>query len=185
MGCTSSSPANAEDLNATERVMNGRKGIDKTERIHTASERAKLAKRAQAAKDDVEHPPPKLNENGHLMAEEVVKRISGSVEAKEIVLGDIRSGKADDLIHVQYAVMTQRGYYPDNPHKQNQDEYFICPSKFGNGVGDAFFAVFDGHGDWGHDCARFAKKKITCLFGTKFEKGEGCFECSEFEKEGQ
>lgn len=114
MGCTSSSPANAEDLNATERVMNGRKGIDKTERIHTASERAKLAKRVQAPKDDVELPPPKLNENGQLMAEEVVKRISGSVEAKEIVLGDIRSGKADDLIHVQYAVMTQRGYYPDS-----------------------------------------------------------------------
>ncbi len=114
MGCTSSSPANAEDLDATERVMKGRKGIDKTERIHTASERAKLAKRAQAPKSETELPPPKLNENGQLMAEEVAKRISGSAEAKEIILGDIRSGNADGLIYVQYAVMTQRGYYPDS-----------------------------------------------------------------------
>ncbi|KAL7468593.1 hypothetical protein ACHAXS_008823 [Conticribra weissflogii] len=182
MGCTSSSPANAEDLDATERVMKGRKGIDKTERIHTASERAKLAKRAQAPKSEPELPPPKLNENGQLMAEEVAKRISGSAEAKGIILGDIRSGNADGLIYVQYAVMTQRGYYPDNPHKQNQDEYYICPSKFGNGVGDAFFAVFDGHGDWGHDCARFAKNKLPAYLARNLKKARAALNAANLKK---
>ena len=29
------------------------------------------------------------------------------------------------LIHIQYAALTQRGYYPNNPHKSNQDAYTI------------------------------------------------------------
>ena len=171
MGCSSSKAA---ELGETERIMNGRRGIDKSERIHSKSERARLAiARAKiAAKADAaaaqdrnkDRPPPKLNAAGQLMAEEVAKRTSGSVEAKDVILGELKSGDDEGIVHVRYAAMTQRGYYPDKPHKENQDAYYVCPSKFASGEGDAFFAVFDGHGDRGHDCAIYAKRKLhACL----------------------
>ena len=181
MGCTSCK--SGERLTNTERLMNGRKGIDKTERIHTSTERARLAieraktlssggdKSTAAAQDATTTPePPKLNSEGQLMAEEVVKRISGSVETKDVVLGDLKSGSDDGLIHVQYAALTQRGYYPDKPHKENQDAYYISPTKFASGEGDAFFAVFDGHGDLGHDCAIFAKQKLHVYLAQNIKK---------------
>lgn len=48
---------------------------------------------------------------------------------------------------------------PPAPLKPNQDKYAIT-LKFAGEDGDATFAVFDGHGDKGHDCANFAKKKL-------------------------
>ena len=189
MGCTSSK--SGERLTNTERLMNGRKGIDKTERIHTSTERARLAieraktlssggdKSTAAAQDATTTPePPKLNSEGQLMAEEVVKRISGSVETKDVVLGDLKSGSDDGLIHVQYAALTQRGYYPDKPHKENQDAYYISPTKFASGEGDAFFAVFDGHGDLGHDCAIFAKQKLHVYLAQNIKKQRAALNAS-------
>lgn len=175
MGCTSSKPG---DLGETERIMNGRRGIDKSERIHTSSEKAKLAiQRATSIKSanaNTNDPPPlpKLNEAGHLIAEEVAKRISGSIETKDITLGDLKKGEdeAGGPTHIQYAALTQRGYYPANPHKENQDAYYICPSKFASGDGDAFFAIFDGHGDKGHDCALFAKQKLHTYLSQNIKK---------------
>ncbi len=175
MGCNQSKEED-KDLSVTERVMGGRLGIDKSERIaRSKSEKQKItAKRkaalAAAADGNNEKIPPKLTDAGHLMAEEVAKRISGSIQSKEIVVGDVRSGKHEDLIHIRYAALTQRGYYPDDPHKANQDDYFICGSKFGAGEGDAFFAVFDGHGDKGHDCARFAKNRLHAILAAKIKK---------------
>ena len=60
---------------------------------------------------------------------------------------------------MQFAHWSQRGYYPDNPQKQNQDSYGVT-LKFAGEDGDSLFCVYDGHGDEGHDCARFAKKKL-------------------------
>ena len=190
MGCTSSK-SDSVRLTNTERVMNGRRGIDKTERIHTSTERARLAieraktlssggdKSTAAAQDATTTPePPKLNSEGQLMAEEVVKRISGSVETKDVVLGDLKSGSDDGLIHVQYAALTQRGYYPDKPHKENQDAYYISPTKFASGEGDAFFAVFDGHGDLGHDCAIFAKQKLHVYLAQNIKKQRAALNAS-------
>ena len=178
MGCTSSKSTGG-GISDTEHIMNGRRGIDKSERIHTSTERARLAierakalssggdKSTAAAQDATKSEPPQLNSEGQLMAEEVVKRISGSVETKDVVLGELKSGSDDGLIHVQYAVLTQRGYYPDKPHKENQDAYCIHPTKFGSG---AFFAVFDGHGDRGHDCAIFAKQKLHVYLAQNIKK---------------
>jgi len=160
--------------------MNGRRGIDKSERIHTSSEKVKLtlqrAKIIKSADNSTSNnpvplpPPPKLNGAGHLIAEEVAKRISGSVETKNVTIGDLKSGLDEGLIHVQYAALTQRGYYPKDPHKENQDAYYICPSKFASGEGDALFAVFDGHGDKGHDCALFAKQKLHSYLAQNIKK---------------
>jgi serine/threonine protein phosphatase PrpC len=59
----------------------------------------------------------------------------------------------------QYAQWTQRGYYPDDPHKENQDEYRV-QNPFTNSDRDAMLAVYDGHGKQGHACARYAKKHL-------------------------
>ena len=42
-------------------------------------------------------------------AEEVAKRISGSVETKDVVLGDIRSGTDDGLVHVRLRLFHVEG----------------------------------------------------------------------------
>src|SRR6056300_821123 len=110
MGCNQSKEED-KDLSATERVMGGRLGIDKSERIaRSKSEKQKItAKRkaalAAAADGSDEKIPPKLTDAGHLMAEEVAKRISGSIQSKEIVVGDVRSGKHEDLIRIRYAAL--------------------------------------------------------------------------------
>jgi hypothetical protein len=62
----------------------------------------------------------------------------------------------------QYAHWTQRGYYPDDPHKENQDELSVSLNFAGTDK-DAMFAIYDGHGKDGHACARFAKNKLPRL----------------------
>jgi len=143
--------------------MSGRRGIGASERIRTPSERIKVQARRtailEALKDENDKtsiPSPDLKADGSLTAKEVAMRISGSTVSKDCVLGDLRS--EGGIIRASYAALTQRGYYPDNPHKENQDAYCVVPSKFAGGEGDGYFAVFDGHGDLGHDCASFAKQ---------------------------
>jgi len=57
---------------------------------------------------------------------------------------------------VRYAYLSQRGYYPDDPHKPNQDAFSITHS-FGGQKTDAFFGIYDGHGRDGDRCAQFAR----------------------------
>lgn len=56
------------------------------------------------------------------------------------------------------------------PHKPNQDDYHVTPTKFASGEGDAIFAVFDGHGAKGHDCSYFAKLKFPSLLAANIKK---------------
>ncbi|KAJ9537280.1 hypothetical protein OSB04_030013, partial [Centaurea solstitialis] len=63
-----------------------------------------------------------------------------------------------DLI-LEYSVLSQRGYYPDTPHKENQDCYCIKTHVRGD-PNVHFFGVFDGHGQSGTQCANFAKDRL-------------------------
>ena len=64
---------------------------------------------------------------------------------------------------LEFAYVTQRGFYPGSPpDKPNQDAVYV-KSKFGDNPNHHFFAVFDGHGGHGEDISRFAKYKVTCL----------------------
>ena len=45
------------------------------------------------------------------------------------------------------------------PNKDNQDSYIICP-QIGTDKDQAFFAVYDGHGKDGHECAWFARDHV-------------------------
>jgi serine/threonine protein phosphatase PrpC len=70
---------------------------------------------------------------------------------------------------LQYAYWTQRGYYPDDPHKENQDELSIS-LKFASEPRDAMFGIYDGHGKHGHDSSRYCKKKLPDLLQKHIRK---------------
>lgn len=60
---------------------------------------------------------------------------------------------------MKYAYVSQRGFYPEEPFKANQDAYCVHHNLC-DGKDDAFFAVFDGHGKDGDGCAIFAKNDL-------------------------
>lgn len=61
---------------------------------------------------------------------------------------------------LDYMVLTQRGYYPDMLHKENQDTFCIKTCVQGN-PSVHFFGVFDGHGQTGGQCSNFVKKRLV------------------------
>ncbi|KAG7352827.1 mechanosensitive ion channel [Nitzschia inconspicua] len=83
--------------------------------------------------------------------EKALRKVDCSKEPREIICGGLR---------LRYAFFSQKGYYPDDPHKPNQDAYSIT-ERFGPvGSNDSFFAVYDGHGRDGDLCAQFARDKL-------------------------
>jgi serine/threonine protein phosphatase PrpC len=70
------------------------------------------------------------------------------------------------LFYLKYAHWTQRGYYPDDPHKENQDVVGVHEN-FSGSPTHAFMAVFDGHGPAGGDCSRYVAKKLPTLLSDK------------------
>lgn len=69
--------------------------------------------------------------------------------------GVVRAGGYE----VSYCFLTQRGHYPDQPFKANQDAVMVREG-FGHDDGKHVFAVFDGHGETGAECALFCKSKL-------------------------
>ncbi|KAJ4845710.1 hypothetical protein Tsubulata_014580 [Turnera subulata] len=61
---------------------------------------------------------------------------------------------------LQFSVLSQRGYYPDSPDKENQDSYCIKTELQGN-PNVHFFGVFDGHGHFGAQCSNFVKDRLV------------------------
>lgn len=95
---------------------------------------------------------------GHQKA---LRKIDQSEEPVEIICGGVK---------MRYAFLSQRGYYPDDPHKPNQDAYSIT-DRFGDARSqDAFFAVYDGHGRDGDLCAQFARDKMTGYMSKNIKK---------------
>ena len=74
-------------------------------------------------------------------------------------------------IRMRFAYLSQRGKYPDDPDKPNQDAYCI-KHNFTNQMEDAFFGVFDGHGKDGHGCAQFTRTHLPALVERFVEKGK-------------
>lgn len=61
---------------------------------------------------------------------------------------------------LEYSVLTQRGYYPDSPDKENQDSFCIKTQLLGN-PNIHFFGVFDGHGQFGTECSNFVRDRLV------------------------
>lgn len=72
-------------------------------------------------------------------------------------------------IKMTYAYLSQRGFYPEEPFKANQDAYCVRPEVV-KGKEDAFFGVFDGHGKDGDGCAIYAKSNLHPNLSTILSK---------------
>eukprot|EP00268_Persea_americana_P024744 TRINITY_DN2415_c0_g1_i6.p1 TRINITY_DN2415_c0_g1~~TRINITY_DN2415_c0_g1_i6.p1 ORF type:complete len:446 (+),score=97.52 TRINITY_DN2415_c0_g1_i6:629-1966(+) len=67
--------------------------------------------------------------------------------------------------HLQYSFLTQRGYYPDSPDKENQDSFCIRTQFQGN-PNLHFFGVFDGHGQFGAQCSKFVSDRLLDILSS-------------------
>lgn len=93
---------------------------------------------------------PELDKGGNLTAEEVLKRISGSKSSISVNICDR---------DIRYAVLTKKGFYPNDFLKPNQDSYAI-KHDIGGKSKTSYFGVYDGHGDDGHGCSDFVRKNL-------------------------
>ena len=74
---------------------------------------------------------------------------------------------------LRYAWVSQRGYYPEDLDKRNQDAH-ISAEAFGEskGIRDcALFGVFDGHGKLGDHCAIFTRDHMPNMLLKELAKG--------------
>jgi len=94
------------------------------------------------------------------------QQISARIDACPLTLKFI----AND-INWSYAWVSQRGYYPNAPYKENQDAY-TCLPRFGENHDMCFFGIFDGHGKDGHLCARFSSKVLPIILQDSIAKFE-------------
>lgn len=61
--------------------------------------------------------------------------------------------------HLRYSYYSKRGYYPEARKKANQDSYY-CETHFAGDDQKAFFAVFDGHGQYGDICSQYTAEHL-------------------------
>jgi len=78
-------------------------------------------------------------------------------------------------LKVRYAYVSQRGYYPDDLNKNNQDAYCIAEKICGEEE-TIFFGVFDGHGATGDRCSHFVKDTIVSTLERKIRENDDDFE---------
>lgn len=138
--------------------MGSRRGIGHTERMGSASRDArKGVTNADRSDRPSREEGAELDENGVMTEAEIARRTVCSAETKTAELGS-----GDNKIRVKYAFWTQRGYYPDDLNKANQDSFSITHN-FAGVKQDSLFAIYDGHGRDGHDCADFAKRNLPTI----------------------
>lgn len=70
---------------------------------------------------------------------------------------------------VRYAYLSQRGYYPDELDKANQDAFSVTHG-FGGVENDSHFGVYDGHGREGDLVAQYVKKELPELVSRIVER---------------
>ena len=120
------------------------------------------SKRFTASNDDLEISKPPLT------PQQIIARIDASPVTLKFIKNDL---------NWSYAWVSQRGYYPNAPYKENQDAY-ACLPRFGEQGNMSFFGIFDGHGKDGHLCARFASKVLPMLLSDSISKFENVAHCS-------
>lgn len=97
---------------------------------------------------------PKLDCNGHLLVEEIVRRTSSSLHCSSITVGE-----GTETFKLQYAYRSQRGYNPREPMKPNQEKYGVTLNFAGEG-GGAMMGIYSGHGEEGQQCANFSQRVL-------------------------
>ncbi|KAJ0406165.1 hypothetical protein ATCC90586_001211 [Pythium insidiosum] len=64
--------------------------------------------------------------------------------------------------NLRFSYYSKRGYYPEARKKANQDSFY-CETHFAGDDQKAFFAVFDGHGQYGDVCAQYSARQGTAF----------------------
>lgn len=110
------------------------------------------------------------DEDGYnpLTQEEIHSRIQCSERALLFPLG--KTG-----VTLRYAYLSQRGYYPDDLYKANQDAFKIV-ERFNGRDDQIFLGVFDGHGSDGHSCSYFVRDSIEAELKRQMAKYPNDFE---------
>jgi serine/threonine protein phosphatase PrpC/CRP-like cAMP-binding protein len=88
--------------------------------------------------------------NAPLTSNEIQERIEAPASSQTVKIGSYT---------IQYAFISQRGFYPDDRDKANQDAYAV-EMQFGGHKDRALFMVFDGHGKEGELCAQFCRDHL-------------------------
>lgn len=91
--------------------------------------------------------------SGPLSKADIAARIIGSKEPEHFELGTTG-------FSLRYACMSQRGYYPEDLYKANQDRYLALPKPTGRSD-EIILGVFDGHGNEGDQCSNFVRKMMA------------------------
>jgi len=73
---------------------------------------------------------------------------------------------------LKYVYVSQRGFYPSDPSKANQDSYVICESLLGDHSCN-MFGIFDGHGTYGDLCAYYAADEMPKNLVKQLNKSGG------------
>ncbi|CAN0213393.1 unnamed protein product [Ectocarpus sp. 6 AP-2014] len=84
------------------------------------------------------------------------------VSSKAVEVMNVRTDNGGSFT-VRYAFASQRGYYPDEPNKANQDSFIVVPN-FCRDPESLFCGVFDGHGGTGDLCSNFIAQKLPKEF---------------------
>jgi len=114
---------------------------------------------------------PEEEEYNPLTQDEVNARIVCSKETERFTLG--KSG-----VTLRYAYLSQRGYYPEDLYKANQDSFKIVRNFDGKSsdIDQIFFGVFDGHGVDGDSCSYFVRDNIEGELKKQIDKFPNDFE---------
>ena len=105
-------------------------------------------RQADAAKEPPSEPSPAA---GPLTSADIQGRHTGTAGTQVYELGN--------GTRLRYAVLSQRGYYPEDLHKANQDQFKVVEA-FDAVPGDILLSVFDGHGKDGDKVSAYARDRI-------------------------
>jgi serine/threonine protein phosphatase PrpC len=122
------------------------------------------------SKEGSSNSKPELDENGNLLPSEVAKRRT-KAKISDVPVVKNYNGDKNAMLVMDIATCSQRGWYPSDVHKPNQDSHGISifTSTPSNGQKDAqvandvYLAIYDGHGPAGEKFARYAKKNLPEL----------------------
>jgi len=162
MGCTSSSPEAVKDDKNTGQSMEEKK---KMEAIANQRRRLSVAPKQVGPLADEQGQPEHADEkpiteaaNGAVSATPAAK-----TDAKAEDAGAAPPAEQPKKSLIDYVSLSKKGFVPYNRNKVNQDRCVVALNL--GGYSDVhLFAVFDGHGEHGHEVAQFCMTNLPrCL----------------------
>lgn len=156
MGCCSSKQSVIQGIGRTERLPRDLTPATERDSSKKVQEKTSSDQPSKDTSPPTLHAKKRDNVGSKLTQEELALRRVSSIKTTKLNLGD------QGELNVRYAYCSQRGYYPNDLMKPNQDAVSIC-KKFAQIDGDLFVAVLDGHGPKGEEFALYGKKHLPSI----------------------